>query len=138
MSREFKFRGISIETNEFVYGYIIQVESGKCYIFNYHLIPAVSCPYEKFIEVKPETVGQDTGLKDKNGKKIYEGDIIWFGGLFHKNGKKDLSVVGWDSDELRYFVHHYSFFGDSHRYCQSFLVEVIGNIHENKNLLTNK
>lgn len=68
MKREIKFRGKDPKGG-WVKGYYLQdLTQGKMcsYIFN--------CPF--YWEVIPETVGQFTGLLDKNGKEIYEGDIV--------------------------------------------------------------
>ena len=81
--------------------------------------------------VKAETVGQYTGLTDKNGKKIFEGDIVQgkdrlekhlevFGYIDHKNGS---FVITGD------FMTHYRWL--------DYEVEVIGNIHDNPELLEN-
>ena len=76
-------------------------------------------------EVIPETVGQYTGLKDKNGKKVFEGDILK--GLY-SNGNAEVKMIngswvgyagkGWT--DIGYVVDR---------------VEVIGNIHDNPELL---
>ena len=73
---------------------------------------------------------QYTGLKDKDGKEIYEGDIVCFDTLYNEH------YIG----EVRYFEDSASFFIIAKEHCRECLddvyaLEVLGNIHENKELL---
>lgn len=123
--REIKFRGIKYSDSKFLYGYLAKhkkdpiivndvfQDNGYDFVFNF---------------VLPETVGQFTGLKDKNGAEIYEGDI------FHCNkvnyilkfnqvgGAYTVHKIGDEKDE-RFLFH-----------CND-QIEIIGNIHENPELL---
>lgn len=81
------------------------------------------------IEVIPETVGQYTGLKDKNGKKIFEGDIIEFYG-------DKIGAVVYNEEDTEYgmVLDGTNYCGLGH-YYSSWNLEVIGNIHDNPELL---
>lgn len=84
-------------------------------------------------EVWPETVGQFTGRRDKNGQKVFEGDIL---SLF---GGKDRGVVLWSDHAQCYFIspngkEQFSMWD----FCglgRPEYYEIIGNIHDNPDLL---
>ena len=80
------------------------------------------------ILVNPNTVGQYTGIRDKNGKEIYEGDIV------RTDEKEKLSKVEWDEDNAGLMLIADSIMMDFSCYYPEEL-EVVGNIYENPELL---
>jgi uncharacterized phage protein (TIGR01671 family) len=71
MEREIKFRGKRLDNGEWVYGYYVKYND---YSDNIH--ESIIDEYGYMYDVDLATVGQYTGLKDKNGREICEGDIV--------------------------------------------------------------
>ena len=124
--REIKFRGKRVDNGEWVYGDLIHNAFDGYRIFPFGIKPDGSYP----VEVIPETVEQFTGLHDKNGQELYEGDILSQG--------TSRFIVKWDEKHAMYkcyFVgldEHYCNLSDD--YIRDYF-SVIGNIHENPELL---
>ena len=128
--REIKCRGLAKESGKFVYGVLIVMQHTDKRHFHYFIIPECSdMSYGTLlesilVEVIPETVGQYTGLPDKNGKEIYEGDTV------KNTGYDELCVIEQHKGDyiMRYGEKSYCNLG--FYVCERNSVEVIGNIHE--------
>lgn len=113
----------------FVYGSLV-VSSGRYYICVSAICSAKCCVNNgitSMVEVIPKSIGQYTGLTDKNGKKIFEGDIF-----AHPNNKKYKYVVNWIDD-----VASFSWFNGDGMGFDNKEIEIIGNIRDNLELLKN-
>ena len=130
--KDIKFRGKD-NRNAWHYGDLIH-DKHFSYILDINFLPALSVPATSFIEVDPETVGQFTGLTDKNGKEIYEGDLVE---LIPKEDHKEhtnmygIKKVIWSECDACFYYD--KFISMSWSGWES--EEILGNIHENPELL---
>ena len=115
--RQIEFRGKQI-TGEWVYGYLHKV-NGKL---------SIQDKYESDILIVPETVGQHTGLKDRDGNKIFEGDIV--------TDNYSNAVVKYYEDVGRYLAD-FSPYEESPQSLDNKVMwaTIKGNIHDNPELL---
>jgi uncharacterized phage protein (TIGR01671 family) len=135
-SRKILFRGQVLDKLDVIYGSYLRINkktyiviNNENYIDNCPAFVNDVCFNSLAIEVNPETIGQSTELSDKNGKKIFEGDIIrWTRKQgYHSYNKYDVSVV-------QYFNNgQYTGFGfDENKPLtkkKSGELEIIGNIY---------
>ena len=130
--REILFRGKRIDNGEWVYGNLnygtIEIKSIKD---SYYISDFDVNPWDKkFYPVIPESVGQYTGLTDKNGKKIFEGDICrmkadrlkGYGAIIFMGSAFVLC------DKTHKKTRYYPLYPDGQ-------FTVVGNIHDNPELL---
>ena len=145
--REIKFRGKRIWTDEWIYGNLVIDKHGRNHIvpFAYFDEDGHHLSYDDDTDtpvfIMQESVGQFTGLHDKNGKEIYEGDrvkvvIIW--NELNRDIKREFisSIVFCEHRGCYIFPNHSNVSLDDARQDDEIIsLEVIGNIHENPELL---
>ena len=124
MNREIEFRGKRLDNGEWICGDLMHDNHGGCYIY-----PLDSLVLFAENKVANDTVGQFTGLKDKNGKEIYEDDVVRYNDTF------DSDYVKYDEKQKVEFIDG-CFYPISEEWCQD--IKVIGNIHDNPELLSTK
>ena len=150
MSREILFRGKRTDNGEWVYGGFHKWETRQPCVLGDELKPDEikymiivnsfadwNMPRNmQAVEVIPTTIGEYTGLPDKNGRKIFEGDILKF---TNSDGEKSLHIVQWSDEysgwetqaiDMKYVAERMDFW-DDYQECY----EVIGNIHDNPELM---
>ncbi|EAD9183671.1 hypothetical protein AOL11_08485 [Listeria monocytogenes] len=124
--RGIEFRGKIVGAEGFVYGKLLApLASGNAYIA-YDVNEVRSFVYiSRSEKVDPETVGQYTGLKDKYGKKIFEGDICW------EEHNECYGVVKFEDAKFLYLWENIA--EDLWEVADG--IEICGNIHENPELM---
>lgn len=130
MSREIKFRALSISDGEWKHGHL-------CWNTDFNTV--IRDERGQDWTCKPGTEGQYTGLKDRNGREIYEGDVI----ESHDSGGSPIRhVIEFDASEGRFaacylFNGHKDYPGSMRQaWLNEYAKAVIGNVHENPELLS--
>ena len=133
MKRAILYRGARMEDGKFVYGSLVFVkENDKSENELPHIVISYGPDTFDWFEVEPETGGQYTGMTDKNGVKIFEGDIVRHIDTTRHVVEVVNSEVYFDTEMLE-FGFRYS---NELFHCQfNNEFEVIGNINDNKELL---
>ncbi|APH12587.1 hypothetical protein ASJ33_05185 [Dehalococcoides mccartyi] len=136
MTREIKFRGKRVDTGEWVYGFYRQCTIYKnCNKCIDHINHFIDNKYGVSEFVDESTVGQYTGLKDKNGTEIYEGDIATIARKPEEQIKKikNLWVIQYSGWKFNAQPNRETLKPLGCTYAQ--VLEVIGNMHDNPELL---
>lgn len=139
--RTIKFRGRRIDNNDWVYGYLYKLQlpiEEACLILtqdNNHLDDSLAPKYDLAFKlgvdlfiVDPATVGQFTSLRDKNGKDIYEGDLLKAGdmGLLEVRFVRGVFAFLWNGN----LDDEFPTGSPTHEWA-----DIIGNIHDNPDLM---
>ena len=130
--RETLFRGKDTESGEWLYGWVFGEKDKSIVEINTKYVSEYGVDAYHASPVIPETVGQYTGLDDKNGVKIFEGDVLhwashwgWYvgyeNGAFRRIPLNDIQRMNW---------RHYPLKREG---LETW--EVIGNIHDNPELV---
>lgn len=122
-----RFRGKCKETDVWVYGHLFSDE-GKAYIID---TMSEDTQAKEYSEVYPETVGQHTGVYDKKGVGIYEGDIVTLELPAMFEGEGTRGVVR--KLEGAYVLDNGS--TADYLFSELAVIHIIGNIHDNPELL---
>lgn len=140
--REIKFRGKLIGNKKWVYGNLLtpctwtrivnytEQDNGSVERADYH-----------YFDVKPDTVGQFTGMLDCNGKEVYEGDVVfWIATDMRGRGSGMQGAIIWDKHTMSWAILNNRPTSDGKlliipRPFEKKLLEVIGNIHDNPELM---
>lgn len=137
--REILFRGKRVDNGEWIYGYLARFRNfrNKIYtsIIQINDFETQECNIQDNSCVFTETVGQFTGLTDKNGKKIFEGDVVEFTDKYTQ--QKGRAEIVFEAFKWKYSGCYYG--GNPTVWLciddKSVEFEIIGNIHDTPELV---
>lgn len=129
--REILFRGKRVDNDEWIEGFFAK-SGDKTFIL---IDSDIAFGYVTMKEVLSETIGQYTGLTDKNGKKIFEGDIVELTYYTLPEERKVMAEVAYEEESAAFVL--YSFGTENKGICGEICNtnKVIGNIHDNPEML---
>lgn len=139
--RKIIFRGKSLKTGEWFCGSLAYFPDSQ----TAHIIPCGTCKGEDvicdFVEINPESIGQFTGLRDRNGKDVYEGDVVfWIATDMRGRGRGEQGAIFWNKHTMSWAIERDKPCVDGRPFIISRPfdkrhLEVVGNIHDNPELM---
>ena len=133
MSREILFRGKRIDNGIFVYGSAV-LSGSHAHISVFERIDKGNNALHTNYPVRPETLGEYTGLKDRNGNRIFEGDIVH---CFSETDSANMVVIFEEGEFRMVLCEKFKSYvtGGGYYLLRFFVKEIIGNIHDNPELM---
>ena len=133
--REVIFRGKRADNGEWVEGDLLQIKYYNKPIIECKIMPQT--PVSSAVPVLPETVGQFTGLTDRNGKRIFEGDIV---NVIYTSSLGEeftqITTVRYDETECCFYPMRWEEYCVNCDYSTEIIeIIVISNIHDSPELL---
>ena len=132
--REILFRGKRTINGDWVYGDFVHGNERKSLRDSIFVYDSETQSFNDY-EINPSTLGQYTGLTDKNGKRIFEGDIVKAQDEILGSPFCDGMTGKVVYDEAAYFIELKDPMNSQWLYDECAVYEVIGNIHDNPELL---
>ena len=132
MKRTIKFRGYNKKNNKWIYGYYL-VNRGQHFVVEDGIANPLNT-WEDYL-VEADTIGQFTGLLDKNGIEIYEGDIVLLLSII------EMAFVCYNNDRCWFEFRRYMAKGgfiSTPKDFNTYLYEVVGNTYDNPELINGK
>ena len=130
MEDRYLFKAKRLDNGEWVQGYLFGIWEKR------YILWGMTNDIPNMIEVDPTTICQCTGLKDKNGKLIWENDIVGFWDAYStENGQAEMDCIGkvvWDDETISFQVTN-RLSAESYEVLDE--CSVVGNIFDNKELL---
>lgn len=124
MEDRYLFKGKRLDNGVWVQGYLFGIWEKR------YILWGMTNDIPNMIEVDPSTICQCTGLKDKNGKLIWENDIV-----VYRDFTEEKYVIAWKQDEACFEYQQYGCSIMNFEQLSGCEVEVIGNIFDNAELL---
>lgn len=129
MEDRFLFKAKRVDNGEWVVGFYTYIYK-KHYIYTGQIISGGLYDIAERFEVDPSTICRCTGLKDKNGKLVWENDIV-----VYRDFTEEKYVIAWKQDEACFEYQQYGCSIMNFEQLSGCEVEVIGNILDNAGLL---